>query len=123
MALMQTAKENRQYERFLVGPHIDCAVLIRLPEEIRADLSDISEGGMMLLLSKNEDFDAIQPPQDIEAEVVSDNTALQFAFTGRVVWKREFHEGRRAFASMGIQFAPEVRLPEAFREMLTSEAD
>lgn len=120
---MKPLEEHRQYERFLVSPHIDCAVQIRLPEEIKAELSDISEGGMMLLLSRNEDIDAVHPPQDIEAEIVSDNTALQFAFSGRVVWKREFQEGRRAFASMGIQFAPGVTLPEAFLELITAETD
>jgi hypothetical protein len=44
-------------------------------------------------------------------------------FSGKIVWKRDFTESGRAFCSMGIQFAPDVRLPEAIREMLSSEED
>ncbi|GAB4436874.1 MAG: hypothetical protein OHK0011_19940 [Turneriella sp.] len=44
-----------------------------------ADLSDISEGGMMVLLSRHENIDALRRPLEIESEIVSENTALQFA--------------------------------------------
>jgi len=115
------ADENRKYERFLVGPHLDCKVHLKHPDALVADLSDISEGGMMVLLSRNEDIDALKPPLDIEAELVCENTALQFAFRGRVVWKREFNEGRKAFASMGIQFAPGVELPRALLDAVAEE--
>lgn len=75
----------------------------------------------MVLLSRNEDIDALHPPLEIEAEIVSENTALQFAFRGRIVWKREFNEGRKAFASLGIEFSPGVKLPRTLIDAVAEE--
>lgn len=115
--------ENRKYERFLISQHFDCSVRLDGIEKHALQLSDISEGGMMVLLTAKEDFPIFNPPQQILGEIISDNTAIQMRFSGRIVWKRNFQESGRDFASMGIQFAPDVKLPEAIREMLSVEED
>lgn len=115
--------DNRKYERFLVSQHLDCRVRLNGIENHLLQLSDISEGGMMVLLSSKEDLDVFSPPQNIAGEIVSDNTAIQMGFSGKIVWKRNFLESGRAFCSMGIQFAADVKLPEAIREMLSAEED
>lgn len=115
--------ENRKYERFLISQHFDCSVRLDGIDKHLLQLSDISEGGMMVLLSAKEDFPVFNPPQEILGEIISDNTAIQMRFSGRIVWKRNFQESGRDFASMGIQFAPGVELPEAIRDMLSAEED
>lgn len=115
--------ENRKYERFLVSQHLDCKVRLGSTGNHLLQLCDISEGGMMVLLSSKEDLTAFDPPQEIAGEIVSDNTAIQMQFSGKIVWKRDFRESGRAFASMGIQFAAGIALPEAIREMLSTEED
>ncbi len=116
-------QENRKYERYLVSQHLDCKVRLDGIEKHLMQLSDISEGGMMVLLSAKEDRDLFSPPQHIAGEIVSDNTAIQMRFSGKIVWKRDFKESGRSFSSMGIQFASDVRLPDAIHEMLVAESD
>lgn len=118
---MDSTDENRKYQRHLVSQQLDCKVRLIKPQSQLLRLSDISAGGMMVLLSSKEDLGKFLPPQEILGEIVSDNTALQMEFSGKVAWKREFQEGRQTFESMGIQFAPGVKLPEAITEMLTAE--
>ena len=115
--------ENRKYERFLISQHLDCKVHLNGIANHLLQLSDISEGGMMVLLSSKEDLAIFNPPQETAGEIVSDNTAIQMQFSGRIVWKRHFQESGRAFASMGIQFGPGVKLPGAIHEMLSAEED
>ena len=115
--------KNRKYERFLISQHLDCQVRLNGIQRHLLQLCDISEGGMMVLISSPEDLGVFSPPEDIAGEIVSDNTALQMAFSGKIVWKRNFTESGRAFCSMGIQFAAGVKLPDAIGEMLSSETD
>lgn len=120
---MQDTGENRKYQRFLVNRQLDCVIQFKNPESHPSRLSDISAGGMMVLLAIPSDYDKFSPGQEITGEIASDNSELQLSFSGRVAWKREITEGKRTFISLGIQFSPDVKLPEAILEMLTSETD
>lgn len=120
---MKPAHENRKYERFLVSHHLDCKIRLQGLENHLVQLSDISDGGMMVLLSSKEDIARFSAQQEIQGEIVSDNIEIQMSFSGKIVWKRDFLESGRQFSSMGIQFASSVKLPEAIREMLASEED
>lgn len=120
---MTPTQKPRKYQRFIVSQHLDCKVLLNGSDGQLLQLSDISDGGMMVLLTAKDDSDRYLPPQKISGEIVSENTDLRMQFSGNVVWKREFSEGRVMFASMGIQFASDVKLPDAIREMLSSEDD
>lgn len=120
---MDHIHENRQYQRYLVSQHLDCRVRLEVPGSHLLQLSDTSQGGMMVLLSAKQEFNMFFPTQEISGEIVSDNTDLHMHFSGQIVWKREFQESGRAFASMGIRFSSGVKLPEAIREMLSAEDD
>lgn len=120
---MKTTEENRKYQRFLVNQQLDCVIQFIDPQSHPSRLSDISEGGMMVLLSVPADYDKFAPAQEITGEIASDNSELQLKFSGRVAWKREITEGKRTFISLGIQFSPDVKLPEAILEMLTTDSD
>ena len=120
---MQAQHENRKYERFLISQHIDCRVRLSHAPAVLLLLSDISEGGMMLLYSGEADAKSFTAELSVNGEILSDNTAVCMQFEGRIVWTRQFTESGKSFTSMGIAFAPTVSLPEAIRAMLLADTD
>ncbi|MCS6972260.1 MAG: PilZ domain-containing protein [Turneriella sp.] len=120
---MQPAKDRRSTHRVTAGAFIEYRVAIDGTMIKDAIMSDISEGGMMVLAESADMTRDIQPGEAISGEILHDRTKFQFRFSGTLVWKQPREMRSRKYIALGIKFSPEVQLPAQIYAILMADHD
>ncbi|MBV6494222.1 MAG: hypothetical protein LDLANPLL_02253 [Turneriella sp.] len=120
---MSNTNERRREHRVPAGAYIEYRVAINSTQVKDAIMSDISEGGLMLLAEEADVGRELKINDPINGEIIHDRTKFNFPFAGSVAWIQPREMRSRKFVALGIRFNPDVELPGQIYALLMADHD
>jgi c-di-GMP-binding flagellar brake protein YcgR len=120
---MPLPNDRRSQHRVTAGAYIEYRVAIDGTMVKDAIMSDISEGGLMVLAESADVGRELKPGESISGEIIHDRTSFHFRFAGQLAWVQPREMRSRKFLALGIRFAPEVQLPAQIYAILMADHD
>lgn len=120
---MPLSNDRRSQHRVTAGAYIEYRVAIDGTMVKDAIMSDISEGGLMVLAESADLGRELKPNDMISGEILHDRTRFQFRFTGSLAWIQPREMRKRKFVALGIRFSPDVQLPAQIYAILMADHD
>ncbi|MBS0616879.1 MAG: PilZ domain-containing protein [Spirochaetes bacterium] len=120
---MRQTNERRTRHRVTAGAYIEYRVTLDGTQVKDAIMSDISEGGVMILADQEALGHELQHDEYIGGEIIHDKTRLHFKFAGQVAWLQPREMRSRNFVAIGIRFDPKIELPAQIYAILMAESD
>ncbi len=120
---MPLSNDRRSQHRVTAGAYIEYRVTIDGTMVKDAIMSDISEGGLMVLAESADIGRELNPHDRISGEIIHDRTRFNFKFTGQVAWIQPRDMRGRKYVALGIRFDPDVQLPAQIYAILMADHD
>lgn len=120
---MPLPSDRRSQHRVTAGAFIEYRVIIDGTMVKDAIMSDISEGGMMVLAESADIGRELKPGEKISGEIIHDRTRFRFQFAGELAWIQPREMRTRKFVALGIRFSPDVQLPAPIYAILMADHD
>lgn len=111
-------REQRRFKRVLVQRFGGCVVKLAAPAISQAILTDISVGGMRILIEEDIHNDDIQPGTEVSGEIASENPGLCMKFSAAIAWQRPSSVDGEHAIYMGLRFADYTPLPDALMALI-----
>lgn len=120
---MQPSHDRRSQHRVTAGAYIEYRVALEDTMVKDAIMSDISEGGLMVLAESADIGRELKAGDAISGQIIHDRTKFQFGFSGTVAWIQPREMRTRKYSAIGIKFAPDVQLPAQIYAILMADHD
>jgi c-di-GMP-binding flagellar brake protein YcgR len=120
---MPLPNDRRSQHRVTAGAYIEYRVAIDGTMIKDAIMSDISEGGLMVLAESADLGRELTPREMISGAIIHDRSKFHFAFKGELAWWQPREMRGRKFVALGIKFSPDVQLPEQIYAILMADHD
>ena len=120
---MPNANDRRSQHRVTAGAYIEYRVTIDGTQVKDAIMSDISEGGVMVLVESADIGRELVVGEPVGGEIIHDRTKFVFRFRGEIAWIQPRNMRSRHFVALGIRFAPGVQLPAQIYAILMADHD
>lgn len=120
---MALQNNRRSQHRVTAGAYIEYRVAIDGTMVKDAIMSDISEGGLMLLAETAGMGRDFKIGEDIAGQIIHDRISFKFVFQGTVAWIQSREMRDRQYTAMGIRFAQETDLPAQIYAILMADHD
>ena len=120
---MPLSNDRRSQHRVTAGAYIEYRVTIDGTMVKDAIMSDISEGGLMVLAESADIGRELNKNEMISGEIIHDRTRFDFKFAGELAWIQPREMRTRKFVALGIRFTPEVQLPAQIYAILMADHD
>ncbi|HRP68510.1 MAG TPA: PilZ domain-containing protein [Turneriella sp.] len=120
---MPQANDRRSQHRVTAGAYIEYRVTIDSTQVKDAIMSDISEGGLMLLVEEADLGRKFNIDDALSGHIIHDRTKFNFPYTGKVAWLQPREMRTRKFVAMGIRFDDGIELPAQIYAILMADHD
>lgn len=120
---MALSNDRRSQHRVTAGAYIEYRVTIDGTQVKDAIMSDISEGGLMVLAESADLGRELTIGEKLSGNIIHDRTKFNFAFQGEVAWVQPREMRTRRFAAVGIRFAQGIELPAQIYAILMADHD
>lgn len=120
---MPLSNDRRTQHRVTAGAYIEYRVTIDGTMVKDAIMSDISEGGLMVLAESADIGRELTQGEILTGEIIHDRTRFQFRFEGELAWIQPREMRTRRFVALGIRFVPDVHLPAQIYAILMADHD
>lgn len=120
---MSTANDRRSQHRVTAGAYIEYRVTIEGTQVKDAIMSDISEGGLMILVESADIGRDLTVGEPIAGAIIHDRSKFNFAYVGAVAWIQPREMRSRKFVALGIRFNGTIELPAQIYAILMADHD
>ena len=120
---MPHPNDRRTQHRVTAGAYIEYRVSIDGTQVRDAIMSDISEGGLMVLAEHSDIGRDLAIGEAISGHIIHDKTKFDFAYTGSVAWIQPREMRTRRYVAIGIRFKEAIELPAQIYAILMADHD
>jgi c-di-GMP-binding flagellar brake protein YcgR len=120
---MALSNDRRSQHRVTAGAYIEYRVTIDGTQVKDAIMSDISEGGLMVLVESADIGRDLRIDESISGHIIHDRTRFDFTFKGSVAWIQPREMRSRKFVALGIRFGESIELPAQIYAILMADHD
>lgn len=120
---MALSSDRRSGHRVTAGAYIEYRVTIDGTQVKDAIMSDISEGGLMILAEHADIGRELQIGEEISGNIIHDRTHFNFTFVGSVAWLQPREMRSRKFVALGVRFKENIELPAQIYAILMADHD
>lgn len=120
---MALSNDRRSQHRVTAGAYIEYRVTMDGTQVKDAIMSDISEGGLMVLAEQADIGRELKIGESISGNIIHDRTRFNFSFKGEVAWIQPREMRTRKFAAIGIRFGESIELPAQIYAILMADHD
>lgn len=120
---MALTNDRRNQHRVTAGAYIEYRVTIDGTQVKDAIMSDISEGGLMVLVESADIGRELQINEAISGHIIHDRTRFDFTFKGEIAWIQQREMRTRKFVALGIRFGESIELPAQIYAILMADHD
>lgn len=120
---MAQTSDRRSQHRVTAGAYIEYRVSLTGTHVKDAIMSDISEGGLMILVESADIGRELSVGEEISGNIIHDRTRFDFAFHGSVAWLQQREMRTRKFVALGIRFKDTTELPAQIYAILMADHD
>lgn len=120
---MPLSQDRRNQHRVTAGAYIEYRVTIDGTQVKDAIMSDISEGGLMILVESADIGRELKQGEEVSGEIIHDRTKFHFHFKGSLAWIQSREMRSRKYEALGIRFANDVQLPAQIYAILMADHD
>ncbi|MFO1472782.1 MAG: PilZ domain-containing protein [Turneriella sp.] len=110
--------EHRRFQRILAQRFGGCMVRLDVPPIGNATLTDISVGGMKILIAAPLSDKETQVGAAVRGVVHNENPAFDLAFEGHIAWSKQSVLAGDVATAVGVQFADYTSLPDALMNLV-----
>jgi Tfp pilus assembly protein PilZ len=120
---MSLANDRRSQHRVTAGAYIEYRVTLDGTLVKDAIMSDISEGGLMVLAENSDIGRELVIGEVLNGEIIHDKTRFHFKFNGKVAWIQPREMRSRRYVALGIRFDEGTELPAQIYAILMADHD
>lgn len=120
---MGLSSDRRSQHRVTAGAYIEYRVTIDGTQVKDAIMSDISEGGLMILVESADIGRELTIGEAISGSIIHDRTRFNFTFKGEIAWLAPREMRTRKFVAIGIRFGESIELPAQIYAILMADHD
>lgn len=120
---MALSSDRRSGHRVTAGAYIEYRVTIDGTQVKDAIMSDISEGGLMILAEQADLGRELKIGEEISGSIIHDRTHFNFTFAGAVAWLQPREMRSRKFVALGVRFNETIELPAQIYAILMADHD
>jgi len=120
---MSKESDRRTQHRVTAGAYIEYRVTIEGTQVRDAIMSDISEGGLMVLAETADIGRTLKEGERVAGAIIHDRTKFNFEYAGSVAWVAPRQMRTRDFAAIGIRFDEKIELPAQIYAILMADHD
>jgi c-di-GMP-binding flagellar brake protein YcgR len=120
---MSLSNDRRSHHRVTAGVYIEYRVAIDGTMVKDAIMSDISEGGFMVLAESADIGRELKRGDPLSGQIIHDRTSFEFRFSGQVAWVQPREMRSRKYTAIGIRFDSNVQLPAQIYAILMADHD
>lgn len=120
---MALNSDRRSGHRVTAGAYIEYRVTIDGTQVKDAIMSDISEGGLMILAESADFGRELKIGEELSGHIIHDRTRFDFAFAGSIAWLQPREMRARKFVAMGVRFKETIELPAQIYAILMADHD
>lgn len=120
---MSRPNDRRSQHRVTAGAYIEYRVTIDGTKVSDAIMSDISEGGLMILVESADVGRDLNMNEQLSGHIIHDKTKFDFGFAGSVAWIQPREMRARKYVALGIRFTEAVELPAQIYAILMADHD
>lgn len=110
--------EHRRFQRILAQRFGGCTVRLDTPPVAHAILTDISVGGMKIIIDTQVTANSVQAGAVVSGKVHNENPAFELVFEGRIAWSTQSVLAGDITTVLGVQFADYTPLPDALMNLV-----
>ncbi len=120
---MPLSNDRRSQHRVTAGAYIEYRVTMDGTQVKDAIMSDISEGGLMILVESAEIGRELVMNEALSGHIIHDKTRFDFKFEGSIAWIQPREMRSRKYVALGIRFNSTVELPAQIYAILMADHD
>lgn len=120
---MPNINDRRNQHRVTAGAYIEYRVTLDGTQVKDAIMSDISEGGLMVLAETADIGRELKIDDEISGEIIHDRTRFRFVFKGQVAWIQSREMRGRKYEALGVRFDEGIELPAQIYALLMADHD
>ena len=109
--------DKRRYLRARVSLLADCSAQLAEPRRTEALIEDVSAGGLRIQLTDSSVAAAFAMNTPVRGEILSENSAMQMQFSGKIAWLSELTIDSSTVLRVGIAFDDNVVLSEMLQSL------
>lgn len=120
---MASSSDRRSGHRVTAGAYIEYRVTIDGTQVKDAIMSDISEGGLMILVETADVGRELKIGEALSGHIVHDRTRFDFPYAGEIAWLQAREMRSRSFIALGVRFKETIELPAQIYAILMADHD
>lgn len=120
---MPFSNDRRTQHRVTAGAYIEYRVAIDGTHVKDAIMSDISEGGLMVLAEMADLGRELKENEAVTGHIIHDKTRFDFLYEGSIAWIQPREMRSRKYVAIGIRFKEKIELPAQIYAILMADHD